>query len=162
MFLRRKWVGIDVSPSACKLMKNRVEQNGARGIEIIGLPVNMEDIKKLPAFEFQNWCVGALGGTVNSKKVGDMGIDGFTFFNRYPIQVKQSENIGRNVIDNFETALQRDKKDKGFIIALSFGKGAYEEVARIKKEALFIELLEVDKLLGFSEEKVSDKMFEFY
>ena len=91
-----------------------------------------------------------------------MGIDGFTFFNRYPIQVKQSENIGRNVIDNFETALQRNKKDKGFIIALGFGKGAYEEVARIKKEGLFIELLEVDKLLGFSEEKISDKMFEFY
>lgn len=158
---QRKWVGIDVSPSACKLMKNRVEKNGARGIEIIGLPVNMKDLKKLPAFEFQNWCVGALGGTVNSKKVGDMGIDGFTFFNRYPIQVKQSENVGRNVIDNFETALQRDKKDRGYIIALSFGKGAYEEVARIKKEGLFIELLSVDKLLGYTEEKVSDKMFEF-
>ncbi len=160
--LNRRWVGIDVSPSACKLMKNRVEKNGARGIEIVGLPVNIDDLKRLPAFEFQNWCIGALGGTVNSKKVGDMGIDGFTFFNRYPIQVKQSENVGRNVIDNFETALQREKKDKGFIIALSFGKGAYEEVARIKKEGLFIELLEVDKLLGFSEEKVSDKMFEFY
>ncbi|GAH87882.1 unnamed protein product, partial [marine sediment metagenome] len=70
-----------------------------------------------------------------------MGIDGFTFFNRYPIQVKQSENIGRNIVDNFETALQRDKKDRGYIIALSFGKGAYEEVARVKKDGLFIELL---------------------
>lgn len=160
--LQRKWVGIDVSPAACKLMKNRVEKNGARGIGITGLPVNMEDLKKLPPFEFQNWCIGALGGTVNSKKVGDMGIDGFSFFNRYPIQVKQSENVGRNVVDNFETALQRNKKDKGFIIALSFGKGAYEEAARIKKEGLFIDLLPVDKLLGFSEERVSDKMFEFY
>ncbi|MHB8279340.1 MAG: DNA methyltransferase [Candidatus Humimicrobiaceae bacterium] len=160
--LNRKWIGIDVSPAACKLMKNRVEKNGARGIEIIGLPVNMEDLKKLPPFEFQNWCIGALGGTVNSKKVGDMGIDGFTFFNRYPIQVKQSENVGRNVVDNFETALQRNKKDKGFIIALSFGKGAYEEAARIKKEGLFIDLLVVDKLLGFSEERVSDLKFEFF
>jgi len=80
-----------------------------------------------------------------------MGIDGFTFMHRDPIQVKQSENVGRNVIDNFETALQRDKKDKGFIIALSFGKGAYEEVARIKKEGLFIELLTVDKLLEYEE-----------
>jgi len=160
--LQRKWVGIDVSPAACKLMKNRVEKNGARGIEIIGLPVNMEDLKKLPPFEFQNWCIGALGETVNSKKVGDMGIDGFTFFNRYPIQVKQSENVGRNVVDNFETALQRNKKDKGFIIALNFGKGAYEEAARIKKEGLFIDFLSVDKLLGFSEERVSDLKFEFY
>ena len=160
--LQRRWVGIDVSPSACKLMKLRLEKVGARDINIIGLPVKIDDLKKLPPFEFQNWCIGALGGTVNSKKVGDMGIDGFSFFNRYPIQVKQSENVGRNVVDNFETALQRNKKDKGFIIALSFGKGAYEEAARIKKEGLFIDLLSVDKLLGFSEERVSDLKFEFY
>jgi adenine specific DNA methylase Mod len=162
--LGRKWIGIDVSPSACKLMKLRVEKvmGSNKDVEIIGLPLNIDELKKLPPFEFQNWCIGALGGTVNPKKVGDMGIDGFTFMHRDPIQVKQSENVGRNVIDNFETALQRDKKDKGFIIALSFGKGAYEEVARIKKEGLFIDLLTVDKLLGFSEEKVSDKMFEFY
>jgi len=162
--LGRKWIGIDVSPSACKLMKLRVEKvmGSNKDVEIIGLPLNIDELKKLPPFEFQNWCIGALGGTVNPKKVGDMGIDGFTFMHRDPIQVKQSENVGRNVIDNFETALQRDKKDKGFIIALSFGKGAYEEVARIKKEGLFIDLLTVDKLLGFSEEKVSDKMFEFF
>ena len=160
--LQRRWVGIDVSPAACKLMKLRVEKVGGRNLEIVGLPVKIDDLKKLPPFEFQNWCIGALGGTVNSKKVGDMGIDGFSFFNRYPIQVKQSENVGRNVVDNFETALQRNKKDKGFIIALSFGKGAYEEAARIKKEGLFIDLLSVDKLLGFSEERVSDKIFEFY
>ena len=48
------------------------------------------------------------------------------------------------------------------IVAFSFGKGAYEEVARVKQKGLFIELLTVDKLLGFSEGKVSDKMFEFY
>jgi len=91
-----------------------------------------------------------------------MGIDGFTFMYRNPIQVKQSEHIGRNVVDNFETYLRRAGKDKGYIIAFSFGKGAHEEVARVKKEGLFIELLTVDKLLEFSEDKVSDKMFEFY
>jgi len=30
------------------------------------------------------------------------------------------------------------KKDKSYIVAFSFGKGAYEEVARVKKECLFI------------------------
>jgi hypothetical protein len=50
----------------------------------------------------------------------------------------------------------------GYIIAFSFSKGAFEEVARIKKEGLFIDLLTVDNLLGFSEERVSDKIFEFY
>lgn len=157
--LQRKWIGIDVSPSACKLMKNRVEKNGAIGIEIIGLPVNIDDLKSLEPFEFQNWCIGALGGTVNPKKVGDMGIDGFTFMLRDPIQVKQSENIGRNVIDNFETAMQRIKKTKGCIIAFSFGKGAYEEVARAKQNGLFIELLTIDKLLEYEEPSREGKIF---
>jgi len=157
--LQRKWIGIDVSPSACKLMKNRVEKNGARGIEIIGLPLNVTELKELPPFEFQNWCVGALGGTVNPKKVGDKGIDGFTFMHRYPIQVKQSEGIGRNVVDNFETALQRAKQDMGYIIAFSFGKGAYEEVAEAKQRGLHIDLLTVDKLLEYEEPAGQGKIF---
>ena len=80
-----------------------------------------------------------------------MGIDGFAFFNRDPIQVKQSESVGRNVVDNFETAMQRIKKDKGYIIAFSFGKGAYEETARAKHKWIHIELLTVDRLLEFKE-----------
>jgi len=36
-------------------------------------------------------------------------------------------------------------------VAFSFGKGAYEEVARVKQEGLFIELLTVDKLLEYEE-----------
>ena len=157
--LQRKWIGIDVSPTACKLMKNRVQKNGAINVEIKGLPVSIEDLKALQPFEFQNWCVGALGGTVNPKKVSDMGIDGFTFWRRYPIQVKQSENIGRNVIDNFETAIQRIKKDTGYIVAFSFGKGAYEEVARVKQNGLSIELLTIDKVLEYEEPLKEGKLF---
>ena len=82
---------------------------------------------------------------------GDMGIDGFTFMNRYPIQVKQSEHVGRNVVDNFETTIRRVKKDIGYIIAFSFGKGAHEEVARAKQQGLHIELLAVDKLWEYKE-----------
>lgn len=156
--LKRNWIGIDVSPSGCKLMKHRVNKVGARGTEIIGLPVNIDNLKALSPFEFQNWCIGAIGGTINPKKTGDMGIDGFTFMNRNPIQVKQSESIGRNVVDNFETAMQRAKKDKGYIIAFSFGKGTYEEVARVKQEGLHIELLTVDKLLEYEEKSKQGKI----
>ncbi len=62
-------------------------------------------------------------------KSGDMGIDGFTpeILGGYPIQVKQSESVGRNVVDNFETAIQRINKKKGYIVAYSFVKGAHEE-----------------------------------
>lgn len=36
-------------------------------------------------------------------------------------------------------------------MAFSFGKGAYEEVARAKQRGLHIELLAVDKLLEYEE-----------
>ena len=42
--------------------------------------------------------VQRLFGRVSSRKTMDFGIDGYTF-EGYPIQVKQSENIGRNVVD---------------------------------------------------------------
>jgi len=49
------------------------------------------------------------------------------------------------VIDNFETALRRANKNKGIIVAFSFGKGAHEEVARAKlHDNMEIELKTVD------------------
>jgi len=46
----------------------------------------------------------------------------------------------------------------GYIIAFSFGKGAYEEVAKAKQRGLHIDLLTVDKLLEFSEEAKQGKL----
>ena len=44
-------------------------------------------------------------------------------------------------------------------MAFSFGKGAYEEVARVKQKGLFIELLAVDKLLEYEEPAGQGKIF---
>ena len=160
--LGRDWLGIDVSPTACKLMKRRVEQVGARNVEIIGLPMTIEELKELKPFEFQNWIIGAMGGTLSERKVKDMGIDGYTFWERWPIQVKQQERVGRPVVDKFETALQRygermvkaakERKNgtfrlKGIIVAFSFTKDAYEEAARAKSEGLEIKLLTVKEVV---------------
>ena len=160
--LGRDWLGIDVSPTACKLMKRRVEQVGARNVEIIGLPMTIEELKELKPFEFQNWIIGAMGGTLSERKVKDMGIDGYTFWERWPIQVKQQERVGRPVVDKFETALQRygermvkaakERKNgtfrlKGIIVAFSFTKDAYEEAARAKSEGLEIKLLTVEEVV---------------
>jgi len=148
--LGRRWVGIDVSPTACKLMFKRLQKlNPAIKLEdtVIGLPKTIDELRQLQPFEFQNWVVQKLGARVSERKIGDMGIDGFTF-DLKPIQVKQSDNIGRNVIDNFETAMRRVKAKKGIIVAFSFGKGAYEEVARAKlQEGLEIELITVNDLI---------------
>ena len=118
------------------------------GVQIVGIAYEPEELKELKPFEFQNWVVGIMGGTVSDRKSSDMGIDGYSFMERDPIQVKQSESVGRNVVDNFETAMRRANKTKGYIVAFSFSKGAYNEVARAKsKDGLDIELLTVEELV---------------
>jgi len=126
----RRWVGIDVSPTACDLMERRMRSLGVSP-NMMGMPLSEEDLRKIAPFDFQNWVVKRLFGRVSARKSSDMGIDGYTF-EGIPIQVKQSDDIGRNVIDNFETAIRRKKATKGIIVAFSFGKGANEEIARAK------------------------------
>lgn len=145
--LGRHWIGLDISPTACGVMQRQLARIG-QTVKIVGLPVTVEDLKALKPFEFQNWVVNRINGTHSPRKSGDMGIDGNTFFTHDPVQVKQSEGVGRNVVDNFETAITRAKRTKGYIVALSFGRGAREEIARAKAhDGLDIELIEVRDLL---------------
>lgn len=154
--LGRHWIGIDISPTAVKLIERRLQRLGAvKDVNYIsvGMPATIEELKKLKPFEFQNWVIDEMQAHHSRKKVGDMGLDGYyptgTLFSKSAgIQVKQSESVGRNVIDNFETALRREKYNTGYLIAFSFSSGSYEEVARAKnKEGLDIKLIEVKDLL---------------
>ena len=147
--LGRQWVGIDVSPTACKLMVKRMQKLKVKISEkdVVGMPKTLEEIKAMQPFEFQNWVCEKLFARASRKMVGDFGIDGWLLDGR-PLQVKQSENVGRNVVDNFETAIRRAKRNRGIVVAFSFGKGAYEEVARVKlHEDLNIELKTVEEIL---------------
>lgn len=146
--LGRRWVGIDVSPTACKLMAKRLRSLRARVGDPIGLPRTVPQLRELQPFEFQNWVFETLHGRVNPRKTGDFGIDGWVELD-VPVQVKQSSDVGRNVVDNFETAIQRAGKDRGVIVAFSFGSGAYEEAARAKNEMnLEIRLKTVEEILS--------------
>lgn len=143
----RKWIGIDVSPIACNLMRDRLNKLGVTEVRIIGAPKTIDELKTLEPFQFQNWVIDRIGGHPSTKKSSDMGIDGFTFMTREPVQIKQSEGVGRNVVDNFETAIRRQHKTGGYIVAFSFGKGAYEEAARAKAEdKMDIKLVRVDEM----------------
>lgn len=145
--LGRKWIGIDVSLIACNKMRDRLVKAGATNIRIIGAPKTIDELKTLEPFQFQNWVIDRIGGVPSTKKSADMGIDGYTFMAREPIQVKQSEGIGRNVVDNLETAIRREHKASGYIVAFSFAKSAYEEAARAKAEdKMDIKLVRVDEL----------------
>jgi site-specific DNA-methyltransferase (adenine-specific) len=88
--LGRQWIGIDVSPTACRVMAKRLRdvcglKEGQQawlagsGFIVEGLPMSEGQLRKLPPFEFENWAVIALGGIPNKTQVGDMGIDGKIF-----------------------------------------------------------------------------------
>ena len=144
--LDRRWLGVDISPTAIEIMRRRLLKQGCS--PVIGNAVDsVAGLKALKPFEFQNWIINAVNGTHSPRTVGDMGIDGFWFFTRDPVQVKQSEHVGRNVIDNFETAIRRAGHTTGYIIAFSFTRGAAEEVARARSEGLDIKLVKVTEVL---------------
>lgn len=144
--LGRKWIGIDISPTAVELIVRRLRRLGAT-VTVDGLPRNVDDLRQLRPFEFQNWVIKHVHGTHSPRRSGDMGIDGWSFLERLPVQVKQSDRVGRNVVDSFETAIRRAGYQKGYIIGFSFSRGAHEEVARARaSEGLEIALIEVETL----------------
>lgn len=147
--LRRHWIGIDISPKAIELVKRRLQKLGVGDIDTINMPTTIDALKQMKPFEFQNWVVlDRFHGTMTRTHVGDKGIDGYAFMTHEPIQVKQSERVGRNIVDNFQTAMEREKKQKGYIVAFSFGRGAHEEAARCKRaKGLEIVLVTVEDLL---------------
>jgi DNA modification methylase len=163
--LKRQWIGIDVSPTACRVMAKRLKKDCrlkedeklweiGRGFIVRDLPKTEEELRKYPAFEFENWAVVALGGIPNKVQVGDLGIDGriypvsampesrvkenveMDFMDVwYPIQVKQTDKVGRPDIDAFETAMQRAKRELGYFVGFEFSHDALFEIDRFRRQS---------------------------
>lgn len=154
--LDRRWIGIDISPTACRVVGERVQdvckiREGADFV-IRNLPRKEGDLRTMPPFEFESWAVIALGGNPNRAKVGDLGIDGkifpvasapvsgkqageFGFMDTwYPVQVKQKDKAGRQDIDAFETAMERANRTKGFFVSFDFTSDAMTEISRFFKK----------------------------
>lgn len=159
--LERRWIGIDQSVAAVKVTEMRMQNQQ----DLFSKPFitqlhkyDYDTLRYKDAFEFESFIVVQFGGTNNTKQRGDLGLDGKTRDNT-PIQVKRSDNIGRNVVDNFLSAVKRNDKNLyeknkaelkpvGFIIAFSFGKGAVQEVARLKNEEnVIIKLVAVEEII---------------
>ena len=146
--LGRKWIGIDISQAAIRVVQQRLTKIGAPQPEAHGMIQNVSELRELSWQEFQAWAVDAVQGRHSPRKIADMGIDGFTFLEHHPIQVKQSDGVGRPVIDNFVGVLQRERQSRGMIIGLSFTKGAFSEVARLEREdQIKIDLLTCQQIL---------------
>jgi DNA modification methylase len=156
--LKRQWIGIDVSPTACRVMAKRLRDvcglpedetlwKVGRGFVVRDLPWTEEKLRKIPPFEFENWAVIALGGRPNKAQVGDMGIDGRIYpasaapekrgkdtghlefmDDWYPVQVKQKDKAGRPDIDSFEAMMTRNDRKKGFFVSFAYSRDAEAEI----------------------------------
>jgi DNA modification methylase len=162
--LKRQWIGIDISPTACRVMAKRLKKDCGlkedeklwqigRGFVVRDLPKTEEELRKYPPFEFENWAVVALGGTKNARQVGDMGIDGRIFpvtamperrgsivgemdfmDEWYPIQVKQTAKVGRPDIDAFEAVMIREERKLGYFVGFDFTGDALFEIDRFRRK----------------------------
>jgi DNA modification methylase len=159
--LKRHWIGIDQSVSAIKVAELRLHKQGGLFSTPFVVQLHKYDYDTLrysDALEFETWIIQQYGGTANIKQRGDFGIDGRNK-DGIPVQVKRSDNIGRNVIDNFVSACRRYDNNRfeankqanqaiGIIIAFSFGKGAMQEAARLKNEEnVIIQLVTVESIV---------------
>ena len=76
--LGRRWLGIDISPFAIDLVKNRRLRDPR--IPVHGVPVDVETAREMARsapFEFEKWAVSRIPGIApNNKQVGDGGVDG--------------------------------------------------------------------------------------
>lgn len=173
--LGRQWIGIDISPTACRVMAKRLKdvckmresEPGHRAHDpgsfiVRDLPWTIEKLRAIPPFEFENWAVIALGGIPNKVQVGDMGIDGRIFpvgtkpsdansmfaGDWFPIQVKQMDKVGRPDIDQMEAVMTREDRQRGFFVAFGFTADAESECASFhKKSGRLIKLITVQEIL---------------
>jgi Restriction endonuclease len=123
------------------------------GFVVRDLPWTEHQLRKIPAFEFENWAIIALGDIPNKAQVGDMGIDGRIFpvsatparTNKetghldfmdiwYPVQVKQRDRVGRPDIDSFEAMMTRENRTKGFFVSFDYSRDALTEVDRFFRQ----------------------------
>ncbi|MDR1551974.1 MAG: site-specific DNA-methyltransferase [Prevotellaceae bacterium] len=161
--LKRRWIGIDQSVAAVKVTDLRLRRQQDMFSQPYELKLRKYDydmLRNQNAFEFETWIIQQFGGTPNIKQRNDLGLDGKAA-DGSPIQVKRSDNVPRDVIDKFLSAVQRyDKqlfeknktagKPVGHIIAFSFGKGAVAEAARLKnKEGIIIDLKKVNDIIDY-------------
>lgn len=102
--LGRQWIGIDISPTACRVMAKRLKDvcnmresepghrvRDTNSFIVRDLPWTIAKLKQIPPFEFENWAVIALGGIPNKVQVDDMGIDGGIF----PVGTKPTDADSR-------------------------------------------------------------------
>ena len=163
--LNRKFIGIDQSVMAIKVtdlrLKKRQNLLFSQPYEVILPTFDFKKLQNQDGKEFEIWIVNKYGGIPNEKGGKDLGIDGHTQYGT-PIQVKKwKKPVGRDTLDAFLTAIERDDKTLfaknkqegqicGFIIGFDFSKDIINAVAQLKnKENIIIELKYIKDIIPY-------------
>jgi hypothetical protein len=164
-------------------LKKRVEGNlfAAKTFDLILPTFNLKELMNDDGKKFEIFIIDKYGGIPKLKGGKDLGIDGHTQTGT-PIQVKKwKKPIGRDVLDSFVTAIQRDdkalfEKNKkegqicGFIIGFDFSKDLINEVAALEnRESIIIKLKYIKDIIPYAnppkvdvkDEKLEDMKYKF-
>lgn len=140
--LNRKWIGVDISHLAVRLVydrllrphegKKKISQKVKENIEINGFPKDIAAARDLARktdkhrMKFQDWIVEIMmNGVSNPKKVADGGYDGYLTFNKSDlrkdvilIEVK-SGKVGVKNIREFIEAIDKGKASIGAFVCFA-------------------------------------------
>ncbi len=140
-----KWVGIDISPTACKVMQTRLKSLGYKTNITEILPKRRME-KKIDrsrlGFDWQDFVCDGLGWTV-TKHRSDGGIDAI-YFNAKGEQCYGQIKLGptgRPKIDEFGGVMDKMDCKEGIFVADSFPKSAYAAAELFKKRGKSITLI---------------------
>jgi len=165
--LKRNFIGIDISPKGCNLMKKRLAKKGIYiYIDIVKFELEKSDIEEMEWFQFQQWSCDKLK-CVSGGKGPDGGIDGegkIKIKDKIIPLIVQSKHwknsCGEKPVRNYVGVLNNKKTKYGIIVANSFTKSAIEQakdylknkivqIHLITSEELLKPNFDVNKTLGF-------------
>lgn len=143
---KRRWVGIDITPLAITVIKDRLRSAyGLGNVVVDGEPADLDGARALAAgpsggYAFQWWAVGQIGARPVSdaerKKGGDKGIDGELTFTddggsevrRILISVK-SGGVGPGMVRDLRGTIERESAAIGIFVTLSPPSAQMEQEA---------------------------------
>jgi site-specific DNA-methyltransferase (adenine-specific) len=173
--LKRRWIGIDITPLATNLIKTRLADifgpEVRNSYEVVGEPTSVPDARELAKTEpthFQYWALGLVDARpVEERKGADRGIDGRLYFHvdnsgktkQIIFSVKAGQNINVAFVRDLRGVIEREKAAIGVLIAMEEPtKPMLKEAAEAgfyKDESAFdtgtyprIQILTVEQLLS--------------
>ncbi len=130
----RQWIGIDISPTSCRVMAKRLRDPRVCGLpenEAVDLPWTERQLRGLRRSsrtgQSSRWVVFSAGLVIRS--VVPVGTKDASWMSG-SVQVKQMDKVGRPDIDKFEAAMIRANRKRGFFVGFDYSQDAIAEAGR--------------------------------